>query len=274
MTLRTLTDDRYAPITSEVGFLDLPLERAANARLGWIRQNGQTALTNELAAPFPDALRELEPLRNGPRTRQLFLATRGEWTAYFDNGVDGGDPTTVISYLARTVGCRGVTAMAIPHTVEKFKGRCGQYGGVRFQLFGPNETHFLNYVRTVYAQHDGSRWQFGTTGTLQPYETPERYKARRIPDRFTSEMLEAYCRALGIELFDPAFYGPRAILVTSELASRTQAAFPPLMQVGGVTVRTRFEPIEIEEMTLAEVQRRHCIGPAADAMLAKMEESR
>ena len=34
-------------------------------------------------------------------------------------------------------------------------------------------------------------------------------------------MLEEYCRALGIDVFDPSFYGSRAVLV------RTAVNFPP-----------------------------------------------
>ena len=48
----------------------------------------------------------------------------------------------------------------------------------------------------------------------QPFEEPEHYKERRIRDRLTDEMLERYCAALGIRLFDKAFYGPSGFLVT------------------------------------------------------------
>jgi hypothetical protein len=202
--------------------------------------------------------------------RQLFVETRSKWTAYFDCGIDGGDPTSVVGYLSRTLRCRGVTALAQPHTIEQFKGRCGRYGGVQFQLFGPNETDFLNYVRTVYAQHDGSRWVFGVSGTPQPYEAPESYKARRIPDRFTSEMLESYCRALGIELFDLSFYGPRAVLIRTEVATDKAAALPPVIHIEGATIRTRAEPVDMTEFSLAEVQRRRCIGPGAQEALARL----
>jgi len=84
-----------------------------------------------------------------------------------------------------------------------------------FGMFGPEGTHFLNYVRSIHVAHDGSRWDFGTSGTPQPFERPEAYTARRVRDRFTSEMLEEYCKALGIDVFNPEFYGPNAVLVDS-----------------------------------------------------------
>jgi hypothetical protein len=266
--VRTLLDDRYAPITSDIGFLELPLERATNGLLAWVRANNRSADDIALVEPFPEVLHRLEPLCSGPRTRQLFVETRGPWTAYFDNGYQGGDPTTVIGYLSRTVSCRGVTARAVPRTIDLFKGRCGRHGSLEFQLFGARETEFLNYVRTIYLTHDGRRWQFGASGEMQPYEMPERYRARHKTDRFTSEMLEMYCRALGIELFDTSFYGPRAVLVTTPLTAAKDVPHPSVFELEGARVRMSSVPIQVEELSLAEVQRRHCIGPGTDKMLA------
>ena len=44
-------------------------------------------------------------------------------------------------------------------------------------------------------------------GEVQPFEQIDRYAARRVADRVTAELLEAYCRAFGIHLFDVDFYG-------------------------------------------------------------------
>jgi len=268
--VRTLLDDQYAPITSDVGFLELPVERVANGLLAWMRRNGRNAEEGEVSEAFPEILRRLEPLRSGIPTRELVLETRSSWTAYFANGIGGGDPTTPVSYLSRTLGCRGVTARAMPHTVDLFEGRCGRHGSLQFQLFGPRRTEFLNYVRTIDLTHDGSAWQFSANGEPQPYETTEQYRARRKTDRFTSEMLESYCRALGIELFEPSFYGPRGVLISSQPTSTGPETPPVSTQIDGIRVRVKSDPIEIEELALADVQRRHCIGPAAQEMLATM----
>jgi hypothetical protein len=69
------------------------------------------------------------------------------------------------------------------------------------------------------AANDGGKWVFYASGTPQPFEEPERYKERRIRARFTDEMLERYCAALGISLFDEHFYGPSGFLVTVPLPS-------------------------------------------------------
>ena len=83
----------------------------------------------------------------------------------------------------------------------------------QFELFGPLPTDFLNYVRTISASHDGSRWRFDASGTVQAFEHPERYEARKVRDKFTAEMLAEYAAALGVQPFDESFYAERGILV-------------------------------------------------------------
>jgi hypothetical protein len=60
--------------------------------------------------------------------------------------------------------------------------------------------------------YDANRWVFEAWGEVQPFEMAEQYKAHRIVDRFTPEMLVQYCLALGIQLLDPDFYGPGGVL--------------------------------------------------------------
>jgi hypothetical protein len=60
--------------------------------------------------------------------------------------------------------------------------------------------------------NDGGKWVFEQSGEIQPYEDTSRYGARKIADRFTPEMIESYCAALGINLFDSDFYGPHGNL--------------------------------------------------------------
>ena len=159
------------------------------------------------------ALLRLEPLITPPR-RELLVKTKSSWTAYFDNGTNGGDPTGPIGYLAQRLKCRGLAVRCVPHTLrDESSDAKGTYGSMQFGLFAPEPREWLNYERAITAANDGGKWVFITTGTIQPYETPERYNAKRIRDRFTDEMLEDYCRALGIELFDPDFYGPEGLLV-------------------------------------------------------------
>lgn len=45
---------------------------------------------------------------------------------------------------------------------------------------------------------DDNKWYFGNTGIIIPFEEIEKYKAKKIKDRFTPEMLNRYAQHLGI----------------------------------------------------------------------------
>ena len=140
--------------------------------------------------------------------RVLFLRTKGRWTACFDNGVRGGNPSTFVGELSQRLKCRGVACGCIPNTLTRGDaGKLGTWGAVKFTLFAPEKRDLLNIERSVSVINDVRGWTFKTVGTVQDFEQVERYANGRIADRFTSEMLEDYCRALGINLFDEEFYG-------------------------------------------------------------------
>ena len=77
-----------------------------------------------------------------------------------------------------------------------------------FELYGPYETDFLNFVRSIAVAEDGERWVFEQAGTPLPFEDTARYTARRIRDRFTFDMLERYLKELGLSPFEESFYLP------------------------------------------------------------------
>lgn len=200
-----------------MGFIEAPLERVSLALVGWSRQLRHATQFEERSQPFPDVLHCLEPLTTHAYPRELLVNTRSGWTLYVSCSVRGTDIEAPVSYLAQLLSCRGVGVETVPHTAGQPGIRRGRYGSLQFRLFGPRPSPILNHLRSIYLTYDGDRWVFGTSGEPQPFEQPERYKARRMRDRFTSEMLEAYCGALGIEVFESSFYGPRAVLVRTEL---------------------------------------------------------
>lgn len=213
--MKTLTSEQYAPITSAIGFLELPLAEAATALTEWNRKLSPWVTAKSMSEPFPAMLRSLEPLIGGARPRQLLVSVGARWTAYFDCLLRGTDAVSAIGHLTRTVRCQGVAVRCTPHTKGVEGVRHARYGSVQFELFGPLRTEFINYVRTVYVAFNGSRWEFGANGVEQAFEEPERYRARRVRDRFTSDMLERYCQALGIDMFNVYAYGPDAVLIES-----------------------------------------------------------
>jgi hypothetical protein len=215
--MQTLLSERFAPTTSSIGFLRLGLAAAVGALAAWRRSHVASVSTEEVEAKFPQCLRLLEPLTGGVRPRELLVETSDGWTAYFDCSLQGTDAVSTISYLSRSAGCQGLAIDVVPHTYGKTGVGEGRYGAVQFEMFGPLQTEFLNYVRTVSLAHDGSRWVFTASGTEQWFEELEAYQARRTRDRFNSEMLDRYCKALDLDVFNPAAYGPRAVLVHSKV---------------------------------------------------------
>jgi hypothetical protein len=154
---------------------------------------------------LPSLLDALLPL-TGPLLRYVWVQTAGTWTAYFDNSVLGSDTFGPVSYLAQQLGCRGFTIHCRHGTVKR-----GASAG--FSLFGPEQTDWLNVVRSVDAVQDDGRWEWSASGTPQPFEDIAAYKRRRVRDRLTPDTIAAYCGALDIRPFDDAFYGKAGHLV-------------------------------------------------------------
>jgi len=205
--MKYLLDNKLAPLTFSWGFLEAPVEAVNNSYVSWQKKILQSCKVEAINLSLADALRKLEPLDTGSQ-RVLFLSTKSNWTACFDNGAKGGNPSTFVGELAERLKCRGVACGAVPNTLTKSdRGKLGTWGAVKFTLFAPEPRQRLNIDRSVSVINDVRGWKFDSLGTVQPFEQVERYGAKRIAERFTPEMLEAYCRALGIELFDENFYG-------------------------------------------------------------------
>lgn len=214
--MRALLEDRFAPITSSIGFVELGLDEVAAGLEQWRRRLYPRVEVVRPTGGFPEVLRRLEPLITGSRPRELLVAI-GRWTAYFDCHLLGTDTQPVISYLCRELHCRGLTTKAIAHTAMTSTIASGRTGIVQFELLGPAPSTFLNFIRGVTVAYD-RKWMFSAAGPVQPFEEPDAYAARRIRDRFTSEMLERYCLALGVDIFNGAAYGPDSVLIKSQVA--------------------------------------------------------
>lgn len=215
--MRTLLSERFAPTTSHIGFLRLGVDEVAAGLAAWRRELVPGGVdVEEVGGGFPECLHALEPLTQPVRPRELLVEVGSDWTAYFECSAAMPDASSPTSYLARRLGCDAVAVMTLPHTIGRPGVARGRYGSVQFALFGPDRGEVSNHVRSVVASFD-TRWLFLESGQIQPFEEPEAYTARRVRDRFTSDMLGRYCERLGIPVFDPDAYGPRAVLVRSHV---------------------------------------------------------
>ncbi len=215
--MTTLLSGRYSPICDTVGFLKCDARVAAQAFVDWQSPIQRTRGVSVSAAPiadrFPDAVLRLLPLTNIEARRFLFIPTRSEWTAFFDNGHQGTDVFAQLSYLSEKLGCDAVRASHLE------TANTAGWPATIFELYGAHQTDWLNVVRAVGLVHDGYRWSFSESGTVQPFEDVAAYKERTIKKRFNGGMLIRYLQALGIDAADDDFFlpaGSEAIFVEKQ----------------------------------------------------------
>lgn len=216
--MKALLDNRFAPLTFTWGLVESPFDQFTQAFLQWQDQIDRkfdlhTESTN-FRASLSESLLKLEPLTT-PQDRYLLTETRSGWSAIFANGLRVNDVFSPVSYLPTVLRCRGIDISCVPDRSDSpHRGGFQIYGAIKFAIYGPtNESDWLNRIRSVSVWNDVNGWTFAAEGKIQPYEQTEHYRKRRITERFTSEMLESYCAALGIELFNPDFYGEQSLLV-------------------------------------------------------------
>jgi hypothetical protein len=212
--MKALLNNEVAPVTFSWGFVKAPFPEYSEAFVSWWKK---LAIEFEIATFTEDlrhAFRRLEPLQS-PQNRYLILETKSPWTAVFSNGLRTADVTSAVLHLCQVLDTFGLEVTCIPDRsqLEREGEALRIYGAVGFTLSGSKKTDWLNRVRHVSAMNDGGNWIFDAEGEEQPYEQLEKYAQRKIADRFTPEMLESYCLALGIDLFNPDFYGRKGVLV-------------------------------------------------------------
>jgi hypothetical protein len=206
-------------------FLEAPASRAVAAFVEWAAPHavaqGRTLEVREVHGNLETAFRSLEPLTSVENRRELFVPTRSQWTAYFDNGWQGTDPSAV-KYLCLKLRCRGMRVDAVPHTLREDRpGASGRWGAAMFDVYGPKPNPIQNYIRSVVAMNDGGRWIFEEYGEPFPFEQVERYKERIKRKRLTFEMLRDYSAALGVRPFDEDFYLPDGVATLVEMLGPT-----------------------------------------------------
>jgi hypothetical protein len=216
-----LLEDRLAPITSRMGFIETECQLAVAQFLQWQTEikarSGISVGQREVRGGIEEVLLSLLPLRTNEFTRCLFIPTSGGWTAYVGNGYRGTDQGAVI-YLAKRLNRRTVWVVAKPHSLRRSgTPRSGRQGALIFEAYGPESTEHLGLIRRIRLQNDAGKWEFFLDGTPFPFERRESYNARRKIDRFTFEMLKQYLGELKIRPFERDYFLPsgsgRAVLV-------------------------------------------------------------
>jgi len=200
----------FAPITHCLGVIRLSFDRLLEVEEAWRPLHSVEYEFRHLQGDLPSQLEQLLPL-TGPRVRELWVDA-GDHCVFFDNFVNASDPQTAID-LSREYKCRAFLVSASPD--GEFS-----YGQTRLDVYGPEGTSPLGIVRIISATNDGGRWSWDVSGEPLEFENVEYYRRRRIRDRFPRWLLEEYCRALSIPVFEESFYGTRGLLI-SNMARRS-----------------------------------------------------
>jgi hypothetical protein len=206
-----LLNDECSPTTDQVGFIELPVDKAADI----VTKRWKRAVPLQVShhsGPLREILYRLLPLTSLETRRRVFVQTASRWTAYFDNEWRGTDAFVVISNLAEH-RCMGMKVVADPGSFAGER-RPVDSPAVIWDVYGPDPNPILNYVRTISAVDEGGgHWEFHQSGEPFPFEDVSRYSAKRIRDRFPVELLLEYLRHFDIDLFNEEFYtGPATMI--------------------------------------------------------------
>lgn len=211
----SLFDDRWAPITTEFGFVEAPVAVVREWWSAWQNQllapAGRGVRARDVVGELEGQLAALLPLSVAEARRVLIVPTRSRWTAVFANGHQGGDAAG-LAFPARALGCRAVRVVNAPHVVVG--GAVRRYGARMFELYGPDVPgQPLNTLRALSVANDGGRWRMDLSGTALPGEQPAWLAAKSVRDRFLPEHLAAILRTLDIDAFAASFYGSPGALI-------------------------------------------------------------
>lgn len=174
---------RFPNWTEMIAFLQSSIDQALDAIPP---EPSQKAGAWEDARPL-DAI-----LSEGRTTQHLLVPTHSAWLGYFRY------------------------EMSSVHHVPQYISRRGRFrtvlvgssrGGRRLSVYRSGML-----IRYLQLSDSGGRWVFHQEGEPLAFEDVAAYERRRIRDRFTSEMLEQYCAALGLRPFDDDFYLPSGIV--------------------------------------------------------------
>lgn len=210
----------FTPITTEIGFLLADIDTVASFFLLWQKEiqkkRGVEVCAQSIAGgKLGELFTKLLPLTSVERRRYLFVPTNSSWTAYFDNGWMGADASSVVGYLSRKIGCKGVKIRYVPSSKDGKYGAGGRrYPAVVMEVYSSKEELGLNIERSLACVFDGRKWIFTQNGDVQSFENCDHYKNRLIKDKFTLEIMSDYLKSMGILAFSDEFYmSDRGVLI-------------------------------------------------------------
>jgi hypothetical protein len=240
-----LLADRFAPITDEVVFIDLPFLEARSAYVEWRRwaySKHADVLLTDIHGNLDEILHALEPLRTIEANRTALVPTANNWTAIFENRDSGPDLISTARVMAKRTGRQTIMISVALTELDGIERKVPSLDAIQLVMNGP-----INRLLAA-AIDDSYRWVWHAEGPIQPFERPERYRSRRIKDRLTVQMLGEYTSWFGLQPFHADFYAPNrhACLVEIRWNRATPAFDVSLEQVQARLARGWHNPSSYE----------------------------
>jgi hypothetical protein len=191
--------EQWNPVTTDFGLIEAPVEVSCSEFVRW-QKSLCTKPTSAQIFPVSAGLLALAPLSVELR-RSLFVPTRSRWTAFFQSGILGSDPSPPMGVLAERLKV---------HTMRVCSTEPGaMWPATIWEVFAPPELGGKGPLlcrRMIAAANDGGSWTFAQSGEPFGFENPFAYQARRKRERFTREIMARYLREFDARVFDEAFY--------------------------------------------------------------------
>lgn len=171
-------------VTLQVGFFATEADRLAAWDQRLRGERWQTCVPDWQLAT--DAFADLAPK---PAHATDAWIPFGGWTLLLNDTPLGTDPGLLPARAAQTLGCRAVRACADDES--KLPARI-------LEVYGPSGSQPFYLERSIAVANDGGRWVFELSGDPLAFEDLDAYEKRIKASRFTTDMLHAYLRRLGI----------------------------------------------------------------------------
>jgi hypothetical protein len=200
----TLPSDACGAVTHEVGYF----ERGPSHVAVWLKEGlgGPWAVKPARWGSLGEAATSLAPSAALSRYAAIPI---GSWTLLMTNGPLGTDVGLLPSQAARELGCRAIRAVCVGDDEPGYPARI-------LEVYGPDGAPPLASVRSIAAANDGGRGVFETTGDALAFERIDQYAQPRKSDRFTSELLYEYLRALEVPIDTEPEWGGALIVESAD----------------------------------------------------------
>ena len=195
-------DNKYAPFTDCIGFIQCDVTLAAEKLMewvtGWKNESFSSITCKSYSNQFSEVLELMQPF-DCPEKICLFECADG-WTGYIENRdrTETGRITIIARFISDTKESIAVQAWPKSNGNKTVNGWGG--GGMQY-------SQGANLIRNIFLS-DQDKWELDFYGEPLPFEEIETYKERFVKNKFTPQMLQRYLLHFGIDFFNDDFYMP------------------------------------------------------------------